>query len=88
MCTVRDVIEYDPTRPKWAQIADAIRARIESGEYPPRHHLSEVQLELEFGVARATIRKATKSLRDDGLITTTPGMGSFVASSTTDDREK
>ncbi|MDH2387298.1 MULTISPECIES: GntR family transcriptional regulator [Streptomyces] len=73
------MIEFDPTRPKWTQIADLIRDRIATGEYPPRHLLSEVQIEREFGVARMTVRKATAALREEGLITTTPGMGSFVA---------
>ena len=72
-------MEFDPTRPKWIQIADVLRARIASGEYPPRTMISEVRLEQEFGVARTTVRKVTAALRSDGLITTTPGMGSFVA---------
>ncbi|MGW3846883.1 GntR family transcriptional regulator [Streptomyces fagopyri] len=71
--------DYDPTRPKWEQIADVLRARIASGELPPRTLVSEVALEAEFGVARGTVRKATAALREEGLITTTPGMGSFVA---------
>ncbi|MEU2598059.1 GntR family transcriptional regulator [Streptomyces hirsutus] len=71
--------EFDPTRPKWEQIADALRARIADGTYPPRHLISEVQLEAEFGVARVTVRKATAALREEKLIVTTPGMGSFVA---------
>ncbi len=29
-------------------------------------------------VARATVRKVTAALRAEGLIVTTPGMGSFV----------
>ncbi len=41
--------------------------------------ISEVRLEQEFGVARTTVRKVTAALRAEGLITTTPGMGSFVA---------
>lgn len=73
------MIDFDPTRPKWEQIADVLRARIASGEYLPRSLVSEVQLEAEFGVARGTVRKATAALRDEGLLTTTPGMGSFVA---------
>ncbi|QFQ98862.1 winged helix-turn-helix transcriptional regulator [Streptomyces phaeolivaceus] len=73
------MMEFDPTRPKWIQIADVLRARIASGEYPPRRMISEVRLEQEFGVARTTVRKVTAALRADGLITTTPGMGSFVA---------
>jgi DNA-binding GntR family transcriptional regulator len=77
--TVLGVIDFDPTRPKWVQIADVIRERIAAGEYPPRHLISEVQLEQEYGVARMTVRKATAALREEGLITTTPGMGSFVA---------
>ncbi|MEV6730037.1 GntR family transcriptional regulator [Streptomyces sp. NPDC051364] len=72
-------MEYDPTRPKWVQIADVIRTRIASGEYAPLHQLSEVQMEREFGVTRVTVRKATAALREEGLITTTPGIGSFVA---------
>lgn len=73
------MIEFDPTRPKWEQIADVLRARIVSGELPPRSLISEVQLEAEFDVARGTVRKATAALREEGLIVTTPGMGSFVA---------
>ncbi|MFB7027615.1 GntR family transcriptional regulator [Streptomyces sp. NPDC056295] len=73
------VIEFDPTRPKWQQIADVLRRRIADGEYPPRHLVSEVRLEAEFGVARTTVRKATAALREEGLIFTTPGMGSFVS---------
>jgi DNA-binding GntR family transcriptional regulator len=73
------VIEFDPTRPKWEQIADVIRDRIRSGEYEPRQLVSEVKLEGEFGVARGTVRKATAALREEGLLVTTQGMGSFVA---------
>ncbi|WP_407706043.1 GntR family transcriptional regulator [Streptomyces yaizuensis] len=72
-------MEYDPTRPKWQQIAEVLRQRIISGEYQPRHRLSEVQLEAEFAVARVTVRKATAALREQGLITTVAGMGSFIA---------
>ncbi|MEV4752149.1 GntR family transcriptional regulator [Streptosporangium sp. NPDC049248] len=71
--------EFDPTQPKWRQIYAVIRQRIETGEYPPKSLISEVKLEAEFGVARITIRKVTAQLREDGLIITTPAMGSFVA---------
>ncbi|GAA3491567.1 GntR family transcriptional regulator [Streptomyces cremeus] len=79
-------MEFDPTRPKWQQIADVIRTRIRSGQYPVTHHLSEVALQQEFGVARDTVRKATRALREAGWITTTPGMGSFVAERPADDQ--
>ena len=77
--TVERVIDFDPTQPKWQQIADVVRARIADGTLPPRALVSEVQLEAEFGVARGTVRKATAALREEGLLVTTPGMGSFVA---------
>lgn len=70
--------EYDPTRPKWVQIYEVVKRRIEDGTYPPKSLISEVKLEAEFGVARVTVRKVTARLREDGLIVTTPGMGSFV----------
>ncbi|MET7701842.1 GntR family transcriptional regulator [Streptomyces sp. NPDC005485] len=73
------MFEFDPTRPKWHQIAEVVRARIAGGEYPVRGLISEVKLEQEFDVSRVTVRKATAALREEGLITTTPGMGSFVA---------
>lgn len=76
---VGQVIDFDPTRPKWEQIADVLRQRITSGELQPRALVSEVQLEAEFGVARGTVRKATAALREEGLLVTTPGLGSFVA---------
>ncbi|PJN05177.1 GntR family transcriptional regulator [Streptomyces sp. CB01201] len=75
------MMEFDPTRPKWQQIADVVRHRIATGAYPPHHLVSEVQLEGEFGVTRTTVRKATAALREEGLIVTTPGMGSFVRES-------
>ncbi|MFF4421528.1 GntR family transcriptional regulator [Streptomyces sp. NPDC001549] len=72
-------MEFDPRRPKWQQIADEITCRIDGGQYPPGFQLSEVRLAAEFGVNRDTMRKATRALRESGRITTTPGMGSFVA---------
>ncbi|WP_234428473.1 GntR family transcriptional regulator [Streptomyces sp. AV19] len=72
-------MDFDPTRPKWTQIADVVRERIASGQYPTHFMISEVQLQQEFGVARLTVRKVTRTLREEGLIVTTPGMGSFVA---------
>ncbi|MEV4927324.1 GntR family transcriptional regulator [Streptomyces roseoverticillatus] len=72
------MMEFDPTQPKWTQIADVIRRRIASGEYPLNYLLSETKIEREFMVARVTVRKVTAALRAEGLIVTTPGMGSFV----------
>lgn len=34
------MIEFDPTQPKWVQIADVIRQRIASGSLPPHSLIS------------------------------------------------
>ncbi|MEV4802019.1 winged helix-turn-helix domain-containing protein [Nonomuraea sp. NPDC049421] len=73
------MIEFEPDRPRWHQVADILRARISSGEYPPKYLVSEVRLGQEFGVARDTIRKAIRQLREEGLIYTVPNLGSFVS---------
>lgn len=64
--------------PKYQQLAGILRARIatlEPGDPIP----SETELETETGLARGTIKKAIGVLRDEGLIVTTRGLGSFVA---------
>jgi DNA-binding GntR family transcriptional regulator len=74
-------MEYGPLAPvpRYRQIAAIIRERIESGQLEPNRPIpSEVQIENEFGVARATARRAVAVLRDEGLIVTVPGMGSYV----------
>lgn len=76
------MIEFEPDRFRWEQIADTLRQRISDGTYRPKHLLSEVQLMQEFGVARGTLRKAMQRLRDEKLIYTIPNLGSFVGQRT------
>ena len=74
-------MDYDPLAPipRYRQIAAILRARIESGELQPERPIpSEAQIEQEFGVARATARHAVAVLRDEGLVVTVPGMGTYV----------
>jgi DNA-binding GntR family transcriptional regulator len=71
------VFEYTP--PKYAQVIAAVQRRIESGEYPPGSLLpSEHQLSDEFGIARPTVVRALRVLRQEGWIETQQGKGSFV----------
>lgn len=66
--------------PPWIQVRDELRRRIVSGELPPGAMVpSIVTIHQEFGIAKTTARKVLASLRDEGLIVTTPGWGSFVA---------
>ncbi|GGK93163.1 GntR family transcriptional regulator [Mangrovihabitans endophyticus] len=64
------------------QVADSIRAKIESGEWPPGHKLpGEVTLGQTYGVARGTVRAALDLLRDEGRLVTFLGRGTFVSPS-------
>ncbi|MFD3535253.1 GntR family transcriptional regulator [Streptomyces sp. NPDC058664] len=63
-------------------MAEVLRQRIEDGTYPPRSRVPSVlQLQAEFGIAAATGQKVHRSLREQGLIYTEPGLGSFVTAS-------
>ena len=70
---------YEYTPPKYAQVIEELRRRIESGECPPGSLLpSEHQLSEEFHIARPTVVRALRVLREDGWIETQQGKGSFV----------
>jgi GntR family transcriptional regulator len=74
------VIEFAPDIPRWRQVAEVIRGRIDDGTYGPRARVpSVVQLTAEFGIANATAHKVLRALREEGLTYTEPGLGSFVA---------
>ncbi len=74
------MIDFGAPEPLYRQVADLLRQRIESGEYPPRTAIpSIVKLTAELGVAEVTVRKALDMLKREGLLITTPGRGTFVA---------
>ncbi|RRQ79683.1 hypothetical protein CQW39_09610 [Streptomyces griseofuscus] len=65
--------------PKYRQIADALRARIDDGTYPPGSALpSESSLAAEFGVTRPTVRQGLAELRAAGAVNVLMGRGMFV----------
>lgn len=73
------VIEWKSDEPRWRQVYEVIKTRIESGEYQPGEKIpSVIKLQEEFGIATATGQKVMRALRADGLIRTEQGMGSFV----------
>lgn len=66
--------------PPWRRVAEDLRDKITSGEYPPGARLpSAVGLHQEHGIAVNTARKALKLLVDDGTAIMIPGMGTYVA---------
>ena len=61
------------------RIADAIRAKIESGEYPAGGSVpSETQLAQEYGVAKMTARGALEVLKAEGLLVAQQGRSTRV----------
>lgn len=65
--------------PVYRQVAAILRVRIESGELQPDRPVpSEAHLVQEFGIARGTARRAIEILRDEGLVITVHGRGTYV----------
>ncbi|WP_328321816.1 winged helix-turn-helix domain-containing protein [Kribbella sp. NBC_00382] len=64
----------------YIKVADAIRDAIRTGELAPGQQLpAGPKLAQEFGVALMTVRRAIDSLRAEGLLHSTHGVGVFVA---------
>ncbi len=69
--------------PRWRQLANLLRAQIERGELTGRIP-GEKHLMQHYGLAQGTVRHALAQLRSEGLITTTPGLGSYVTGTVPD----
>ncbi|WP_329313985.1 GntR family transcriptional regulator [Streptomyces sp. NBC_01278] len=69
------------TRPPYQRMADVLRGEIKRGDLQPGQQLpSHRELQERFQVANMTARSALRVLRDEGLIHTIQGRGSFVLS--------
>lgn len=66
--------------PAYRQLAGILREQIESGKLAADQPVpSEATLVQEYGIARGTVRRAIEVLRDEGLVVTVQGRGSFVS---------
>lgn len=77
-----DYSGISPGRDRWVheQVADAIRAAIDSGEYQPGRRLpSWKHIAQEAGVSEHTVQNALKLLRDEKAIYTRDRLGTFVS---------
>ena len=73
------MIDPSADRAVFRQLADLLRAQIESGELGPGEALpSELRLAQEYGISRTTVRQAIGQLRTEGLITVDRPRGTFV----------
>jgi GntR family transcriptional regulator len=65
---------------RFQEIAEEIRRRIRAGDVRPGERVGTYEsLSKDYGAAIGTIRNAIAVLADEGLITTTQGVGIFVA---------
>jgi DNA-binding GntR family transcriptional regulator len=72
-------LDPDDPRAPYLQVAGGLRAAIRSGEYAPGAQLPTYQeLAETWGVAINTAKSAVTLLRDEGLVVTRHGKGSFV----------
>ena len=66
--------------PPYQRVASWLRSEIESGRLRPGDQVpSANQLAAQFSVSRNTALRALKVLKDDRLIVTQQGWGTFVA---------
>ena len=71
-----------PGQPKYQRIAEDLRAKISSGEYPPGSQLpTKEQLKTQYQVALNTVERAIEELRKAGIVETLQGAGMFVRES-------
>jgi DNA-binding GntR family transcriptional regulator len=67
-------------QPRYAALADALRADIAAARMRPGDPLpTEAQLTARFGVSRFTVREALRTLASEGLIERKRGSGTVVA---------
>ncbi|MFF4748563.1 GntR family transcriptional regulator [Streptomyces sp. NPDC002514] len=72
-------LKTDDPRPPYVQVADELRREIQTGRYKPGQKLPSVRdLSERFNIAAMTVNNALRSLREDGLVFSTPGRGTFV----------
>ncbi|WP_375455033.1 GntR family transcriptional regulator [uncultured Methylobacterium sp.] len=62
------------------EVADRMRALIQSGEMPPKARINEGELTERFGISRTPLREAIKILATEGHLELLPNRGARVAS--------
>jgi GntR family transcriptional regulator len=79
LSNVEIVLRRGTPIPPSRQIAAHLRAQIASGELPPGSVLPSIlRLSQEYGTTTNTVRKALTILKNEGLIESVSGYGTFV----------
>ena len=69
-------IDRSSPMPLWAQLLDALRERLDRGEYSEAFP-TDIELTAEYGLSRHTVREAVRRLQDEGLVTTANWITSY-----------
>jgi GntR family transcriptional regulator len=73
-------LQRDAPLPLSQQLAALLRAEIESGQRPPGSRLPTIMdMAAEHQIATATVVKALRILKREGLVTGSTGHGTFVS---------
>jgi DNA-binding GntR family transcriptional regulator len=73
------------TAPSADDLAHALRLQIQKSELAPGEWLREARLCSEFGVGRSIVRRALRTLADDGLIEIEENRGARVSATTVEE---
>lgn len=72
-------IDHHAGEPVWSQLTGILRGQIERGAIPPGKLLPSISTLMQtYGVSDGTVKRALRKLRDEGLVSTVPGRGSYV----------
>jgi GntR family transcriptional regulator len=73
------MIDHDAGEPVWAQLAGILRDQIRRGEIAKGKLLPSINTLVQtYGVSDGTVKRALGQLREEGLIDSVKGRGSFV----------
>lgn len=71
--------EIHPQRSKWRQAHRVIREQIRTGELAPGARVPTIhELMADFEMSNTVAQKVHKALREEGLVETESGTGSYV----------
>ena len=78
---------HEPRMPRYLQVASILRHRIDDRTWIVGQQIPTIdEFEREFAVARVTVRQAIKVLREEGLLHSRQGKGTFVVKAIERDR--
>jgi GntR family transcriptional regulator len=73
-------IDHEAGEPVWIQLTRILRDQIERGDIPRGRLLPSIRTLMQtYGVSDGTVKRALGQLREEGLIKTIVGRGSYVA---------